>query len=451
MDEQNRGTSTEVTNFEDAPPFPWDDAPKTEHSTPKKEIVQDITETNSIAEAQPLPEPVNQVPESVQQVGMMGNLKAFFGKLTKKRDLLQEIERIESTSVPDQANNILIQKQNAIPDSEFFEPEIQPATPDTTPNAELVELNTRLNSMEKELEDFRNIAETEPIAENTEGNEAIKLQISETSDAVSVLQEKINSVEENVNTFDDRRDDITESFEGVKNQIQEIIQLQTNQGKELKATIEETISRHENALETNSLLLETEITGIKNSQNEIKTEVSGLSNTIAGLMEDVAHVGKQGKENSNEIKKHEDDFNNEIKALKNFIDEEIKKTGSQGYFTGESVKLTKIVKNSTNTKICMEWLEFLMELVGRNNLPEILAYYEELEWISDAVRLELMRYAEGIDFYVEKPDWKLSPDDHVKSIWFIEKLAGVKVDKNQLSLIERDIKKVKGSNEIYGI
>jgi archaellum component FlaD/FlaE len=102
-------------------------------------------------------------------------------------------------------------------------------------------------------------------------------------------------------------------------------------------------------------------------------------------------------------------------------------------------------------KLCMEWLEFLMGLVGRNNLPEILSYYEELGWLTEQVRSELMHYAEGIDFYMEKPDWKLTPDDHVKSIWFIESLAGLKVDKNRLSVIDRDIERVKKGTEIYGI
>ena len=109
------------------------------------------------------------------------------------------------------------------------------------------------------------------------------------------------------------------------------------------------------------------------------------------------------------------------------------------------------MKNSSSIKLCMEWLEFLMELVGRNNLPDILSYYEELGWITEEVRLELMRYAEGIDFYMEKPDWKLNPDDHVKSVWFIENLAGIKVDKNKLSVIDRDIEKVRKGSEIYNI
>ncbi|NOQ48417.1 MAG: hypothetical protein GQ576_04670 [Methanococcoides sp.] len=49
--------------------------------------------------------------------------------------------------------------------------------------------------------------------------------------------------------------------------------------------------------------------------------------------------------------------------------------------------------------------------------------------------------------------WSLKspPDDHVKSIWFIEQLVGLKVDKNRLSIIDKDIKKVKKGTEIYGI
>ncbi|WP_263854004.1 FlaD/FlaE family flagellar protein [Methanohalophilus profundi] len=99
----------------------------------------------------------------------------------------------------------------------------------------------------------------------------------------------------------------------------------------------------------------------------------------------------------------------------------------------------------------MEWLEYLMELVGRNNLQDILAYYEELGWISEDVRLDLLRYAEGIDFYIEKTDWKMSPDDHVRSIWFMEKLAGREIDRNKLSVVEKDIKKVRNGTEIYGL
>lgn len=91
----------------------------------------------------------------------------------------------------------------------------------------------------------------------------------------------------------------------------------------------------------------------------------------------------------------------------------------------------------------MEWLEFLLEIVGKNNIPDILSYYVELGWISEEVRLELLRYADGINYFADGVTWKLSPDDHVKSIWFIERLAGLNIDKNMLTIIDRDVANIK--------
>jgi len=177
-----------------------------------------------------------------------------------------------------------------------------------------------------------------------------------------------------------------------------------------------------------------------------------LGNTMSALMNNVAEAYAANKSLRNDSKTEFQKFHEEMNLFTKHVEKEIKKVGAEGYRSlGQSIQLTFIQKNSATMKVCMEWLEFLMELVGCNNLPDILAYYEELEWITDDVRLELLRYAEGIDYYLEKPDWKLNPDDHVKSIWFIEKLAGVKVDKNRLSIIDRDIEKVKRGIEIRGI
>jgi archaellum component FlaD/FlaE len=45
----------------------------------------------------------------------------------------------------------------------------------------------------------------------------------------------------------------------------------------------------------------------------------------------------------------------------------------------------------------------------------------------------------------------MSPDEHVRSIWFMEKLTGRGIDRNKLYVVEKDIKKVKNGTEIYGI
>ncbi len=45
----------------------------------------------------------------------------------------------------------------------------------------------------------------------------------------------------------------------------------------------------------------------------------------------------------------------------------------------------------------LDWLEFLIEHVGKNEIPRILEYYRNVGWISEKARNELMEYAEGIE------------------------------------------------------
>ncbi len=198
--------------------------------------------------------------------------------------------------------------------------------------------------------------------------------------------------------------------------------------------------------------VDSRISHIENNQAIATETITELRNTASILMSDIAESYEANETLKGETKSDNTALREEMALVTEYVEKGLKKVGAGSYRSfGQDVQLVHLEKNSSTMKLCMEWIEFLMELVGRNNLPDILSYYEELGWISDDVRLEVMRYAEGIDYYVEKPDWKLNPDEHVKSIWFIEKLAGVKVDKNRLSIIERDIERVKKGTEIYGI
>ncbi len=199
-------------------------------------------------------------------------------------------------------------------------------------------------------------------------------------------------------------------------------------------------------------LIDSKILHIENNQAIAAETITEFGNTTSILMSDIAEAYEVNETLKDETKSDNAELREEMTLITEYVEKGLKKVGAGSYRSfGQDVELVHLEKNSSTMKLCMEWLEFLMELVGRNNLPDILSYYEDLGWVSDDVRLELMRYAEGIDYYLEKPDWKLNPDEHVKSIWFIEKLAGVKVDKNRLSIIERDIERVKKGTEIYGI
>ncbi|MCZ7398820.1 MAG: flagella protein, partial [Candidatus Methanoperedens sp.] len=116
---------------------------------------------------------------------------------------------------------------------------------------------------------------------------------------------------------------------------------------------------------------------------------------------------------------------------------------------GGDVKLQYLDNKAETSIILLNWIEFLLEKVGRNNLTEVLEYYIDIGWISEDVCEKMIAYANGIDYYVERPTWKLLPDDHTKSLMFIEQLKGKKLDKTMLSKLERDVEKVVRSTEVY--
>ncbi|KAB2946048.1 MAG: Chromosome partition protein Smc [Candidatus Methanoperedens nitroreducens] len=123
---------------------------------------------------------------------------------------------------------------------------------------------------------------------------------------------------------------------------------------------------------------------------------------------------------------------------------------SQGIrYNDENVKLQYLDNKAETSIILLNWIEFLLEKVGRNNLSEVLEYYIDIGWISEDVCEKMIAYANGIDYYVERPTWKLLPDDHTKSLMFIEQLKGKKLDKSMLSKVERDVEKVIRTNEVY--
>ena len=116
------------------------------------------------------------------------------------------------------------------------------------------------------------------------------------------------------------------------------------------------------------------------------------------------------------------------------------------------VKLQSVGNEADHVKIAMELLDFLLNMVGPNNLPSILDYYIEIGWISETARLDLLAYASGLGFAEEKPDWKLSTEDHLKALWFIDQLCGHKTDKTRLFRANHEIEKMyKGIDVLYEI
>jgi archaellum component FlaD/FlaE len=271
---------------------------------------------------------------------------------------------------------------------------------------------------------------------------------------IVLIENRLGGLEEVLKTIQSDNTDLKNGLSNIEQNVSELLNsysvlfTQINESAASNESRMSEFSKKVNRIDT----IESTVQDLEKSLATTGETIVELGNTMSALMNNVAEAYAANKSLSNDSKTEFQKIHEEMNSFTKHVEKEIKKIGAEGYRSlGQSIQLTLIQKNSATMKVCMEWLEFLMELVGCNNLPDILAYYEELEWITDDVRLELLRYAEGIDYYLEKPDWKLNPDDHVKSIWFIEKLAGVKVDKNRLSIIDRDIEKVKRGIEVRGI
>lgn len=272
---------------------------------------------------------------------------------------------------------------------------------------------------------------------------ATGLKFDNLEERIVQLESHLSGIEQQVSHVQSENSSFISSLNIIEKHISELVDSYTALVSKMQENAQETDERL-SVLSGRVGSMENFVQRIANMEKsgaEMSLAVQDMQGNVSKLMQDISNVSAAQAE-----------IKDQMQELSRYTEEELKKIGARGYkVAGQSIQLAHIMKNSTSMKLCMEWLEFLMELVGRNNLPDILSYYEELGWITEEVRMELMRYAEGIDFYMEKPDWKLTPDDHVKSIWFIENLAGIKVDKNKLSIIDRDIEKVKKGQEIYNI
>lgn len=123
----------------------------------------------------------------------------------------------------------------------------------------------------------------------------------------------------------------------------------------------------------------------------------------------------------------------------------------------KKARLEKLPDDIISTMIALKWLGFIIDRVGIQNLEKVLEFYYEIGWISEEVLNQLMRYAKGTRPHHRDPEWKpaekLTVQDHLISLLFIERLrGGLKINRDVLDRLEREIKVLeKTLDEFYGI
>jgi archaellum component FlaD/FlaE len=129
------------------------------------------------------------------------------------------------------------------------------------------------------------------------------------------------------------------------------------------------------------------------------------------------------------------------------------KTFEPADILGEDMQpLEHIPSDPESIVVIMKWLQYLVEKIGKSNLPDVLGYYVDIGWISDDVRLDLISYSKGITGEPAQAGTQsshLPTRDHLQSLLFIQKLKGLQLDERFLSKIERDMEKMVKSLEGY--
>ena len=62
----------------------------------------------------------------------------------------------------------------------------------------------------------------------------------------------------------------------------------------------------------------------------------------------------------------------------------------------EMTPLSEIPQTPEGIVLLLKWLQNIIDKLGKNHLPDILRYYVDIGWITEDVKLDLIKYAKGI-------------------------------------------------------
>ena len=248
------------------------------------------------------------------------------------------------------------------------------------------ELKQNPEALDKKIEEMIN-SKSEQIKANTEAVKNIESQVSKLDQTVSSGKKGIDDFKARLDKMDETVLDLLSLYEVVSSTMNPFVDNKGKNAAEKLADIEKKVE------ELSQNIPKVPLDFTTNFDNKIKALESNM-----------------------EILKKKVDSNvvNEVALVE-------KDEGKQ------DIKLSYLDNRPETSIILMNWVKFLLEMGGRNNLFEILEYYVEMRWISRDVSSTMMNYANVIDYNIEKPKGKLLPETHTTSLMFIEQLKGRKI------------------------
>ncbi len=299
-------------------------------------------------------------------------------------------------------------------------------------------------------------AKTEQIKANTEAIKNIESQVSKIDQTVITEKKGTEEFKHRLDKIDETVLELLSLYEVVSSTVNPFVGDKNNPINEKMTEIEKKIEEigHRQPEVPASMIgeFETKFKGLETTIEDLKKSVESKAVDEAALVEKVAvmvveRMKPQSRQRPGYGRIQPSQAQQPSPAPSNVQQQPqvaaYPPASQPGYMEDEQgVRLYYLDNRPETSIILLNWIEFLMEKVGRNNLFDVLEYYIEIGWISEEVSSMMMAYASGIDYFVERPSWKLLPEDHTKSLLFIEQLRGRKVDKMLFSRLERDVDKI---------
>jgi len=165
-------------------------------------------------------------------------------------------------------------------------------------------------------------------------------------------------------------------------------------------------------------------------------------------------------------------------------------------------RLSKVGDSPTCQMAFVHWINFLLDSVPRREVPNLLAFYIKVGWISTGIKQEVIDFVRGVSGEELEEDekakkakakaagkpkdkdgdvvmtydkeelhelartevkkggkegarydsWKMSAEDHLKSLILIERIRGAELDKDALEALERDVAMLKeGLDDFFAL
>lgn len=295
-----------------------------------------------------------------------------------------------------------------------------------------------------EIEQLREEIKKAPEELNKKIEELINSKTEEikaNSEAVKKLESQVSKLDQIVSSGKKGTDDFKERLDKMDETVLELLSLY----EVVSSTVNPFVDNKDNPMTQKLADIERKVEELGQRTPEVPPDIENKFRVLEAGMEELKKTVESNPANDAFVEKIAGHVLEQIKPKAGVQAEIAKQAAPQ---SAEGAKLPYLDNRPETSIILLNWIEFLLEKVGRNNLIDILEYYIEIGWISEEVYSKMMDYANGIDYYVEKPTWKLLPEDHTKSLMFIEQLKGKKIDRNTFSRLERDLTKIMCSSEI---